>query len=128
MEVVLDLGLGLGSGIIIPADLRQAPPPVPAQRYQEICQRFGFARSYIGRLYSERHELELENGRLRRHQSRQSNTISRLQAKVERLRTRLEVEGIPLDSSDEDEDGSFSNGAPPSPPHPAVAGPSRRRR
>ncbi|KDP34718.1 hypothetical protein JCGZ_10923 [Jatropha curcas] len=29
---------------------------VPAQRYQEICQRFGFARSYIGRLYSERHE------------------------------------------------------------------------
>ncbi|KDP25994.1 hypothetical protein JCGZ_22971 [Jatropha curcas] len=67
MEVVLDPGLGLGSGIAIPADLRQAPPPVqldpkhtthvPAQRYQEICQRFGFARSYIGRLYSERHEL-----------------------------------------------------------------------
>ncbi|KDP24754.1 hypothetical protein JCGZ_25482 [Jatropha curcas] len=28
MEVVLDPGLGLGSGIIIPADLRQAPPPV----------------------------------------------------------------------------------------------------
>ncbi|KDP30306.1 hypothetical protein JCGZ_18213 [Jatropha curcas] len=28
MEVVLDLDLGLGSGIIIPADLRQAPPPV----------------------------------------------------------------------------------------------------
>ncbi|KDP27098.1 hypothetical protein JCGZ_20322 [Jatropha curcas] len=67
MEVVLDPGLGLGSGIIIPADLRQAPPPVqldpehtthvPAQRYQEICQRFRFARSYIDRLYSERHEL-----------------------------------------------------------------------
>ncbi|KDP25668.1 hypothetical protein JCGZ_24304 [Jatropha curcas] len=48
MKVVLDPGLGLGSGIIIPADLRQAPPPVqldpehtthvPAQRYQEICQ------------------------------------------------------------------------------------------
>ncbi|KDP20294.1 hypothetical protein JCGZ_08417 [Jatropha curcas] len=43
-----------------------APPPVqldpehtthvPAQRYQEICQRFGFARSYIGRLYSDVHE------------------------------------------------------------------------
>ncbi|KDP36013.1 hypothetical protein JCGZ_09979 [Jatropha curcas] len=31
---------------------------VPAQRYQEICQQFGFARSYIGRLYSERHELK----------------------------------------------------------------------
>ncbi|KDP24655.1 hypothetical protein JCGZ_26538 [Jatropha curcas] len=29
---------------------------VPAQRYQEICQRFGFARSYIGRLYSDVHE------------------------------------------------------------------------
>ncbi|KDP35864.1 hypothetical protein JCGZ_10640 [Jatropha curcas] len=28
MEVVLDPGLGLGSGIIIPTDLRQAPPPV----------------------------------------------------------------------------------------------------
>ncbi|KDP22636.1 hypothetical protein JCGZ_02794 [Jatropha curcas] len=28
MEVVLDPSLGLGSGIIIPADLRQAPPPV----------------------------------------------------------------------------------------------------
>ncbi|KDP29580.1 hypothetical protein JCGZ_19381 [Jatropha curcas] len=28
MEVVLDPGLGLGSGIIIAADLRQAPPPV----------------------------------------------------------------------------------------------------
>ncbi|KDP40403.1 hypothetical protein JCGZ_03882 [Jatropha curcas] len=27
MEVVLDLGLGLRSTIIIPADLRQAPPP-----------------------------------------------------------------------------------------------------
>ncbi|KDP37928.1 hypothetical protein JCGZ_06376 [Jatropha curcas] len=75
---------------------------VPAQRYQEICQRFGFAQSYISRLYSERHEL--------------------------RLRTRLEVEGIPLDSSDEDEDGSSSDDAPPSPPPPAVAGPSRRRR
>ncbi|KDP24863.1 hypothetical protein JCGZ_25305 [Jatropha curcas] len=38
---------------------------------------------------------ELENGRLRRHQSRQSSALSRLQAEVERLRTRLEVEGIP---------------------------------
>ncbi|KDP20440.1 hypothetical protein JCGZ_05793 [Jatropha curcas] len=28
MEVVLDPGLGLRSGIIIPADLRQVPPPV----------------------------------------------------------------------------------------------------
>ncbi|KDP42323.1 hypothetical protein JCGZ_03141 [Jatropha curcas] len=123
MEVVLDPGLGLGSGIIIPADLRQAPPPVQldpehtthvsAQRYQEICQRFSFARSYIGRLYSERHELELENGRLRRHQSRQSSALSRLQTEVEWLRTRLEVKGIPLDSSDEDEGGSSSDDGPP---------------
>ncbi|KDP28987.1 hypothetical protein JCGZ_19573 [Jatropha curcas] len=101
---------------------------VPAQRYQEICQRFGFARSYIGRLYSEWHELELENRRLRRHQSRQSNAVSWLQAEVERLRTRLEVEGIPLDSSDEDEDGSSFDDVPPSPPPPTVVGPSRRRR
>ncbi|KDP22029.1 hypothetical protein JCGZ_02999 [Jatropha curcas] len=115
MEVVLDPGLGLGSGIIIPADFRQAPPPVqldpehtthvPAQRYQELCQRFGFARSYIGRLYSELHE----------------------RAEGDRLRTRLEVEGIPLDSSDEDDDGSFDD-APPSPPPQAAAGSSRRRR
>ncbi|KDP25902.1 hypothetical protein JCGZ_23738 [Jatropha curcas] len=116
MEVVLDPGLGLGSGIIIPADLRQAPPPVqldpehtthvPAQRYQELCQRFGFARSFIGRLYSERHE----------------------RAEVDRLWTRLEVEGIPLDSSEEDDDGSSSDDAPPSPLPQAAAGPSRRRR
>ncbi|KDP29573.1 hypothetical protein JCGZ_19387 [Jatropha curcas] len=50
--------------------------------------------------------LELENGRLRRHQSRQSSAVSRLQAEVERLQTRLEVEGIPLDSSGEDGGGS----------------------
>ncbi|KDP20541.1 hypothetical protein JCGZ_04945 [Jatropha curcas] len=69
MEVVLDPGLGLGSGVIIPADLKQAPPipqldpehttHVPAQRYLEICQRFGFARSFIAQLYSERHERRL---------------------------------------------------------------------
>ncbi|KDP34639.1 hypothetical protein JCGZ_11983 [Jatropha curcas] len=29
---------------------------VPAQRYQELCQRFGFARVTFARLYSERHE------------------------------------------------------------------------
>ncbi|KDP30694.1 hypothetical protein JCGZ_16405 [Jatropha curcas] len=137
MEVVFDPGLGLGSGIIIPADLRQAPPlpqldpeqatPVPAQRYLEICQRFGFARFYIAQLYSERHERDLEIGRLQRHQSRQSSAVSRLQAEVDRLRTRLEVEGIPLDSSDEDDDGSFDD-APTSPPPQAAAGPSHRRR
>ncbi|KDP30535.1 hypothetical protein JCGZ_15244 [Jatropha curcas] len=71
---------------------------------------------------------ELENGRLRRHQSRQSSAVSRLQAEVDLLRTRLEVEGIPLDSSEEDEDGSASDDAPPSPPHSVIAGPSRRRR
>ncbi|KDP30068.1 hypothetical protein JCGZ_18393 [Jatropha curcas] len=43
---------------------------------------------------------ELENGRLRRHQSHQSSAVSWLQAEVEQLRTRLEVEGIPLDSSE----------------------------
>ncbi|KDP42379.1 hypothetical protein JCGZ_02840 [Jatropha curcas] len=127
MEVVLDPGLGLGSGIIIPADLRVQLDPeytthVPAQRYQEICQRFGFARSYIGRLYSDVHDS------LRRHQSRQSSAVSRLQAEVDRLRTRLEVEGIPLDSFEEDEDGSSSDDAPLSPPPQAATGPSRRQR
>ncbi|KDP33387.1 hypothetical protein JCGZ_13458 [Jatropha curcas] len=133
MEVVLDPGLGLGLGITIPADFRRAPPPpqldpkhathVPVWRYLEICQGFGFARSYIAQLYSERHERDLEIGRLWRHQSRQSSAVSRLQAEVDQLRTRLEVEGIPLDSSDEDDDA-----APPSPPPQAAAGPSRRRR
>ncbi|KDP46980.1 hypothetical protein JCGZ_02416 [Jatropha curcas] len=120
MEVVLDPGLGLGSRIIIPADLRQAPPPpqldpehathVPAQRYQELCQRFRFARSFIAQLYSERHERDLEIGRLRRHQSRQFGAMARLQMEVDRLWTVLEVEGIPLDFS-EDDDGSSSDDA-----------------
>ncbi|KDP26958.1 hypothetical protein JCGZ_22255 [Jatropha curcas] len=60
MEVVPDPGLGLRSGIIIPADLRQAPPPV--------------------QLDPEHATHELDNGRLRRHQSRQSSAMSRLQA------------------------------------------------
>ncbi|KDP32186.1 hypothetical protein JCGZ_14871 [Jatropha curcas] len=104
MEVELDPALGLGSAIIIPADLRQAPPPpqldpehathVPAQRYQE----------------------DLEIGRLRRHQSCQSEAMARLQMEVDRLRTRLEVEGILLDFSEEDDDGSSSDDATPSPP------------
>ncbi|KDP43404.1 hypothetical protein JCGZ_26559 [Jatropha curcas] len=138
MEVVLDPALGLGSAIIIPADLRQAPPPsqldpehathVPAQRYQELCQRFGFARSFIAQLYSERHERDLEIGRLRRHQSRQSGAMVRLQMEVDWLRTVLEVEGIPLDFSEADDDGSSSDDAPPSPPPQASAGPSRRSR
>ncbi|KDP30613.1 hypothetical protein JCGZ_16921 [Jatropha curcas] len=42
----------------------------------EYIQRFGFARSYIGRLYSDVHERELGNGRLQRHQSRQSSAVS----------------------------------------------------
>ncbi|KDP32649.1 hypothetical protein JCGZ_14769 [Jatropha curcas] len=140
MEVALDPALGLGSAIIIPADLRQAPPPlqldpkhathVPAQRYQELCRRFGFTRSFIAPLYSERHERDLEIGRLRRHQSPQSSAVTQLQLEVDRLRTRLEVEGISLDFSEdeEDDDGSSSDDAPPSPPPQAVAGPSRRRR
>ncbi|KDP22893.1 hypothetical protein JCGZ_01967 [Jatropha curcas] len=120
MEGALDPALGLGSAIIIPANLRQAPPPlqldpehathVPAQRYQELYQRFGFGRSYIARLYPELHE--------------------RMEA--DRLRTRLEVEGIPLDFSedeeDDDDDSSSSNDASPAPPSQATASPSRRRR
>ncbi|KDP32243.1 hypothetical protein JCGZ_14951 [Jatropha curcas] len=141
MEVALDPALGLGSAIIIPADLRQAPPPlqldpehathVPAQRYQELYQRFGFTRSYITRLYPELHERDLEIGRLRRHQSRQSGAVTRLQMEVDRIWTRLEVEGIPLDFSEDeedDDDGSSFDDAPPPPPPQAAAGPSRRRR
>ncbi|KDP36282.1 hypothetical protein JCGZ_05785 [Jatropha curcas] len=67
---------------------------VPAQRYQELYQRFCFARSYIARLYPELHERELEIGRLRRHQSRQASAVTRLQMEVDRLRTRLDVEGF----------------------------------
>ncbi|KDP24938.1 hypothetical protein JCGZ_24441 [Jatropha curcas] len=103
-------------------------PPGMEVRYQELCQRFGFARSFIARLYSERHERDLEIGRLQRHQSRQSSAVARLQMEVDQLRTRLEVEGIPLDFSAEDDDGSSSDDAPPSPPPQAAAGPSRRRR
>ncbi|KDP40419.1 hypothetical protein JCGZ_03769 [Jatropha curcas] len=141
MEVTLDPSLGLRRTIAIPADLRQAPPylqldpehatHVPAQRYQELYKRFCFARTYITSLYPELHERELEIGRLRRHQSRQAAAVSRLQMEVDRLRTRLEVEGIPLDLSDEeeeDDDDSSSEDAPPPPPssvRQAAAGPSR---
>ncbi|KDP24264.1 hypothetical protein JCGZ_26698 [Jatropha curcas] len=144
MEVALDPTLGLGPAIVIPTDLRQAPPPlqldlehathVLTQRYQELYQRFGFARSYIARLYPELHERDLEIGRLRRHQSRQTSTISHLQLEVDRLRTRLEVGGIPLgvsEDEEDDDDGSSSDDAPPPPPssaRQAAAGPSRRRR
>ncbi|KDP22761.1 hypothetical protein JCGZ_01978 [Jatropha curcas] len=103
MEVVLDPALGLGSAI--PADLRQAPPPL--------------------QLDPEHATHDLEIGRLRRHQS---NAVTRLQLEVDRLRTRLEVEGIPLDFSEEDDDGSSSDDAPPSPPPQAAVGLSRRRR
>ncbi|KDP29832.1 hypothetical protein JCGZ_19312 [Jatropha curcas] len=107
MEVVLDPGLGLGSAIIIPADLRQAPPPPQLDPKHAT------------------HDLEI--GRLQRHQSHQSGAMARLQMEVDRLLTRLEVEGIPLDFSEDDDDGSSSNDAPPSPPPQAAAGPSRRR-
>ncbi|KDP39502.1 hypothetical protein JCGZ_04166 [Jatropha curcas] len=43
-------------------ELRGAGVEVPAQRSQELCQRFGFARSFIDRLYSERHEREDDDG------------------------------------------------------------------
>ncbi|KDP39813.1 hypothetical protein JCGZ_04951 [Jatropha curcas] len=58
MEVALDPALGLGLAIIIPADLRQAPPPL--------------------QLDPEHATHDLEIGRLRRHQSRQSTTVTRL--------------------------------------------------
>ncbi|KDP30155.1 hypothetical protein JCGZ_18116 [Jatropha curcas] len=79
---------------------------VPAQRYQELYQTFGFPRSYIARLYPKLHERDLEIGR-------------------------LEVEGIPLDFSEDkedDDDSSSSDNALPSPPSQAAAGSSRRRR
>ncbi|KDP47088.1 hypothetical protein JCGZ_03896 [Jatropha curcas] len=127
-EVVTEAGAAVAPARparIIPGDVPFPPGmEVPTQRYLEVCQRFGFARSYIAQLYSERHERDLEIGRLQRHQSRQSSVVSRLQVEVDRLRTRLEVEGIPLD---EDDDGS-SDDAPPSPPPQMVVGPSRRRR
>ncbi|KDP38270.1 hypothetical protein JCGZ_06038 [Jatropha curcas] len=91
MEVALDPALGLGPAIIIPVDLRQAPPPL---------------------------QLDPEHA---------------THMEVDRLRTRLEVEGIPLDFSEDeedDDDGSSSDDAPPSPPssaRQAAAGPSRRR-
>ncbi|KDP21978.1 hypothetical protein JCGZ_03199 [Jatropha curcas] len=46
MEVVLDPGLGLGSGIVIPVDLRQAPPPVLLDpKHTTHCQPKGTRRS-----------------------------------------------------------------------------------
>ncbi|KDP27072.1 hypothetical protein JCGZ_22069 [Jatropha curcas] len=144
MEVTLDPALGIEPTLAIPVDLRQVPPQlqldpehpthVPAQRYQELYQRFCFARAYIARLYPEHHDMELQIDRLRRHQTRQSAAISHLQMENDRLRTRLEVEGIPLDSSDEDEDDDDDDSpddAPPLPPSSvrrATSGPSRRRR
>ncbi|KDP37846.1 hypothetical protein JCGZ_06401 [Jatropha curcas] len=113
MEVALDPTLGLGPAIVIPADLRQAPPQL--------------------QLDPEHATHDLEIGRLRRHQSRQSGVIARLQMEVDRLRTRLEGEGGPLDFSeeeDDDDDGSSSDDAPTPPPSSvgqAAAGPSRRR-
>ncbi|KDP36537.1 hypothetical protein JCGZ_08874 [Jatropha curcas] len=114
MEVTLDPTLGLAPTLAIPADLRQ----VPAQRYQELHQRFCFARTYIATLYPEHREM-LEIGRLWRHQTHQAAAVSRLQMENDRLRTRLEAEGIPLDFSDEeeeDDDDASSDDAPPPPP------------
>ncbi|KDP35882.1 hypothetical protein JCGZ_10452 [Jatropha curcas] len=58
MEVALDPALGLGLAIIIPADLREDPPPL--------------------QLDPEHATHDLEIGRLRRHQSRQSSAVTRL--------------------------------------------------
>ncbi|KDP37663.1 hypothetical protein JCGZ_06930 [Jatropha curcas] len=116
MEVVLDPALGLGSGIVIPADLRQAPPPFNwTLSTLHMCRPRGIRRFASGSGLPDP-TSDLEIGRLRRHQSRQSSAVSQIQAEVDRLRMRLEGEGIPLDSSEEDEDGSSSDDAPLSPP------------
>ncbi|KDP24768.1 hypothetical protein JCGZ_25428 [Jatropha curcas] len=144
MEVALDPALGLRSAIIIPADLRQAPPPL--QLDPEHATPLRDTRSCAGGLGSPGLSLpgsilsvmrgtwrsgDCGGTRLgRRHQSRQSSAVTRLQLEVDRLRMRLEVEGIPLDffEDEEDDDGSSSGDAQPSPPPQAAAGPSRRRR
>ncbi|KDP43686.1 hypothetical protein JCGZ_24144 [Jatropha curcas] len=102
MEVALDPTLRLGSAIIIPADLRQAPPLL--QLDPEHATHIS-ACSEIPRALPE--------------------------MEVDRLRTRLEVEGIPLvcfDDKEDDDDGSSSDDALLSPPAQAAAGPSWRRR
>ncbi|KDP29498.1 hypothetical protein JCGZ_19337 [Jatropha curcas] len=69
---------------------------------------------------------------LRSHQTHQAAAVSRLQMENNRLRTRLEVEAIPLDFSDEEEDDddeASSDDAPPPPPssvRQAAASPNRR--
>ncbi|KDP39423.1 hypothetical protein JCGZ_03705 [Jatropha curcas] len=94
---------------------------------------FGFFKkgsSFGAKTYPEHREIELEIGRLWRHQTRQAAAVSRLQMENDRLRTRLEVEGIPLDFSDEEEDDddeASSDDAPPPPPssvRQAAAGPT----
>ncbi|KDP35688.1 hypothetical protein JCGZ_10874 [Jatropha curcas] len=138
MEVALDPTPGLRPAIAIPADLRQAPPqlqldPEHAAHISGAVTAVLFRPTYIARLYPELHE-RLEIGRLRRYQSRQNGTISHLQMEVDRLRTRLKVEGIPLDffeEEDDDDDGSSSDDAPTPPPSAvgqAATGPSWRRR
>ncbi|KDP35492.1 hypothetical protein JCGZ_10955 [Jatropha curcas] len=102
------------------------PVPPLDTRYQTAAIRAQLFRSLLGVTTQTRYTVQGGGGGGRR--PRRSSAVSRLQAKVERLRTRLEVEGIPLDSSDEDEGGSSSDDESPSPPPPTVVGPSRRRR
>ncbi|KDP37661.1 hypothetical protein JCGZ_06928 [Jatropha curcas] len=130
MEVELDPALGLRSAIIIPADLRcllrdirsytrGSASPGPTSPGCILSSMRGY----------DSHDLEI--GRLQRHQSRQSSAVAQLQIEVDRLRTRLEVEGIPLDFSEDeedDDDGSSSDDASPPPSSQAAAGLSRRRR
>ncbi|KDP36653.1 hypothetical protein JCGZ_07871 [Jatropha curcas] len=148
MEVTLDPTLGLGPTLAIPADLRQAPPELqldpehathisitmnllsqkylPGGFFIECLSSLAGACSKVSgatpevllcpnlycQIVRERHEM-MEN---------------------DRLHTRLKVEGIPLDFSDEeedDDDDSSSDDDPPLPPssvRQAAAGPSRRRR
>ncbi|KDP42530.1 hypothetical protein JCGZ_01784 [Jatropha curcas] len=124
MEVVMDPTLGLGSAII---------SRLTSDRLLHHCSwilsmphtcQLRDTRSCAGGLGSPRPTLLDSILRVMR------SAVTRLQLEVDRLWTRLEVEGIPLDFSEDEEDvdGSSSDDAQPSPPPQAAAGPSRRRR
>ncbi|KDP26185.1 hypothetical protein JCGZ_22681 [Jatropha curcas] len=139
MEVVLDPGLALGSTssfLLISGRLLHqcswtlSTPHMCQPRGTKSCASGSGSPSpsSVNSTPSGMRGYDLEIGRLWTHQSHQSSAVSRLQAEVDRLWTRLEVEGMPLDSSEEDDDGSSSDDAPPSPPPQAAPGPSQRRR
>ncbi|KDP21999.1 hypothetical protein JCGZ_03105 [Jatropha curcas] len=136
MEITLDPTLGLGPAIAILADLRQAPPQL--QLDPEHATHLRDIRNCTSGSVSPGPTspgcIRSSTRGLQRNQSRQAGAVSRLQLEVDRLRTILEVEGIPLDFSeeeDDDDEGSSSDDAPtplPSSIAQAAAGPSWRRR